>query len=1114
MKRAFCGTRPARQATWFIFGMLIVCGCTAPMLAQFTTAQLSGTVLDPSGLPVAGASVTVREELTAYTRSTKTTASGEYLFPSLPPGSYEVTVEMSGFASYVQNGVSLQVGKSVNLPVDLKLGAQTQHVTVSANASMVTTTSATVGQVVDQRDITSLPLNGRHAQQLVFLVPGATNVTPMYCAVNCEGAVFPSEQYAKVNGSIANGVSYQLDGADYNDIYLNTNMPFPNPDALAEFNVVTGNMSAVYGNAVGGIVNAVLKSGANSIHGGVFEFLRNSALDARNYFADSVNPLRQNQFGGVIGGPILKNKLFYFGSYEGTRFSSANNGQIQFVPNAAERNDDFSDLLPGTQLINPDTQIPYQNNQIPVNPVAAYILKQVPLPNGPNDQLTFNGRPGVQDTNEFLGKLDYNFGKHHLSGHYFQLNYTQPLVPPPASNILELSGTAEHLVDRSISAIDLYTISPRFLLGSYFGFTYFYGTTLSAAPFSMVDAGVNMAVPPSTGVGQVASPSVGIGGAFGFGGSQYGVWDRGQLTFREIATLVTGKHNIQFGGQAIRFREPISNEFQEGGTFQFTNNLTGNNMADFVLGAVSNFVQGGGLYLNFTGINWSAFLQDDWKATPRLTLSAGLRWDPFFPPTDSLGRVACFEPNAAQSVRYPNAPPGLIFGGKSHDPGCPEAGIYSYLYNLAPRLGFAYRLTQDGKTSIRGGVGYYFEPPNTLIYQQIVGIPPFAPIVNLTDVNLSDPYGSAGIANPFPAEFGPINPGPTATFPSDISFSQIQSPHLRPSMVLAWNLTVERSFGTSWLLRASYVGNDGHHLYGTGDQESGLLQLNPAIYIPGQSTEANTQQRRVYSDYGSIAEIDSGVNSNYNAGEFTLEKRFTHGLSFLTNFTWAKGLDDFGSDSLYTPFFTNTCSCGRYFDYGPSDSDLNKVFKIDGNYELPHFTFAGPVDKLANGWGLSGIVDWHSGFPFSVFSGVDNSFSAMGADRADLTVPDIHDAVLGTARSHADMANEWFKTADFAPNQVGTFGNTGKNVLRGPRFFTTDLAITKDTKMTEQISLQFRAEFFNAFNNVNFGIPDNFQSDSTFGQIFGLAGSSSYNGPTSYGTAQPRIMQFGLKVTF
>jgi hypothetical protein len=1108
------------QGARLLLGMLVVSGFTIPMLAQFTTAQLSGTVLDPSGLAVVGASVTVRDKLTGYTRTTKTGISGEYLFPTLPVGNYQVTVTKTGFASYTQQGVALQVGKSVTLPVRLRLGAETQHVTVTANASMVTTNSATVGQLIDQRDLASLPLLGRHPEELVFLTAGATNATPLYCAVNCEGAVFPTEQYAKVNGSGANGVSYELDGADYNDIYLNTNMPFPSPDALQEFNVVTGNMSAAYGNAIGGVVNAVLKSGTNSIHGDAYEFVWNYALDARDYFASSVNPLHQNQFGGTIGGPILRNRLFYFGSYQGTRFSTANNGEISFVPNAAERTGDFSDLLPGTQLTNPSTGVPYLNNQIPVNPVAAYILRHVPLPNMPSDEFIFNGFQNVENTNEFLGKLDYIFGKSHLSGHYLQLDYTQPLLIPPASNILLLTSVSEHLNDKSGSLIDLYTISPSFLLGSYFGFARFDGTTAGPTLFTMPQAGVDMAVPPPNSAGQEISPGVNVGGYFGFGSSNLGIWNRSDLTFREIATLIKDKNEIKFGGQAIRFYEPIGNEFQEGGIFDFSNSLSGNDLADFELGDMSTFIQGGGLYLNVAGTYWSAFAQDDWRATPRLTLSAGLRWDPWLPPTDSLNRFACFAPGAAQSMRYPNAPHDLIFAG---DPGCPEtAGIHSHLPDLAPRLGFADQLTKDGKTSIRGGIGYYYEPPNTLIYQQIVGVPPYAPVITLNDVSLSDPYGSAGIADPFPAEFGPRNPGPSATFPSDIGFSQIESQHLRPPVVLAWNLTLERSIGTSWLLRASYVGNAGHFLYGTGDQESGLLQLNPAIYIPGVgpngqplSTVANEQQRRVYPAYGSIAEIDSGVNSNYNAGEFTVEKRFTHGFSVLSNFTWAKGLDDFAPDSQFIPFFTNSCSCGRYFDYGPSDTDLTDVFKIDGNYEIPHVAFHGLAGKLINGWGLSAISQWHTGFPFPIMSGVDNSLSGMEEDRADLTVPNIGDAVLSSGRSHAKLTNEWFNVDAFAVNKVGTFGNTGKNILRGPRYFDADLAVTRNIKMNERLSFEFRAEFYNAFNNVNFGMPGNVVTNSsTFGQITGLGGSSSFNGPTSYGTAQPREIQFGLKAIF
>ncbi|MBV9480450.1 MAG: carboxypeptidase regulatory-like domain-containing protein [Acidobacteria bacterium] len=1120
-------SRAVDRGLRFLGECLLVSWLTIPMLAQFTTARLAGSVVDPSGAGVGGAKVTVNDELTSYTNDTTTNSSGEYVFPSLPVGTYRMSVTMPGFTSYVQSGIVLQVGQSVNLPVQMKLGAVTEQVTVNADASMVTTDSATVGQLITQKEVVELPLNGRYAQQLVFLVPGAQNVTANYCAANCEGGVFPSEQYAKVNAAAANGVSYQLDGADFNDTYINTNLPFPSPDAIQEFNLVSDNMSAVYGDALGGVVNVTLKAGTNSIHGGVFEFLRNNVLDAANYFSTTgVSPLKQNQFGGDIGGPIVKNRLFFFGSYQGTRFSSSNAGQIQFVPDAAERTGNFSELLSGpspVQLVNPTTGAPFANNQIPVNPVAAFILKGVPLPNPipgqSSNAFNFSSLPTVQNTNEYLIKLDYNFGKHHLSGHYFQQNYTQPLVVP-TTDYLQMTGNSETLIDHNVSVVDIYTISPHFLLGSYYGYTKIDGTTYASSPFTMADAGAKIAVPPTHGAGNIASLNVGISGGFGLGSGNYGVWNRGDQSLREIATLTKGKHVLQFGGEAKRLTQPMGNTFQQGGTFDF-GSLTGNGLADFELGFVQTFIQGGGLYLNFTGINWSAFVHDDWRATPRLTISAGLRWDPFIPSKDSLGRVACFESGAARSARYPNAPLGLLYGGSHHDPGCPEAAIFNNLFNLGPRFGFAYQATKDGKTSVRGGVGYYYEPPNSLIYQQIVGVPPFAPIFTLTNVSLSDPYGSAGVPNPFPASFGPRNPPSNVTFSGPPSFSQIQDPHLRLPMILGWNLTVERGFGSNWLLRAAYVGNDGHRLYGTGDQESGLLQLNPAIYNPAESpleNLANTQQRRVNPNFGSVASINSGVNSNYNALQLTAEKRFGHGFSLLSSFAWSKAMDDYAPQpqGSLASMYTNTCSCGRKFDYGPSADDLNKVFKINGDYEIPHIHVERIADKLLNGWQLTAIADWQTGLPFTIFSGVDNSFSAIGEDRADLTVPNIGDAVL-PGRSHRQSIQEWFNVNDFTLNAIGTFGNTRKNALRGPRFFDTDLALIKRTQLSERVSLSFRAEFFNAFNNVNFGLPGNNVAAGVsggLGQITGTAGSGSYNGPTSYGTAQPRIIQFGLKANF
>jgi hypothetical protein len=1038
---------------------------------------------------------------TGYNRTFTSGPSGAYLFPNLPVGSYDLTVGNPGFETYVQHGITLTVNQTATQNVQLRVGRTTQEITVQANASLVTTQSAALSQLVNRRNVVDLPLNGREVQQLVFLGAGVTDTSSHYCGANCEGGTLPGEQYAKVNGTASNSVNYQMDGTDNNDTYINANLPFPNPDAVQEFSVQTSNMSSAFGHAVGGVVDVVTKSGTNEFHGDAFEFLRNGALNARNFFAPTQDSLKRNQFGGSFGGPIKKDQLFFFGTYQGTRIHTAPQGQISFVPTAAERAGDFSDLLPGTQLVNPATGAAFANNQIPnadLSPVSQYFLNHIPLPNGPGRQLTYEGGAQVEDSDEFLVKMDYHRGKHQLSGRYFFLNFNSPPFIPPPSNILEANSNGNKVRVQTVSVNDVYNVTSRLMLNTWFGWNQQNGGSLSSAPFSMADAGVKVAttIPPEL--------AIGISGGFGISTNHYGAFNRGDQTVREVVTLAKGSHELEFGGQALRVRAPMANQFEQNGEFYFTNNLSGDNIADFMLGRVSQFIQAGGLYLNFTGVHWSAFVQDDWRVTPSLTLSAGLRWDPFIPYRDSEGRVGCFVPGA-HSQRYPNSPAGLIFGGDNHDPGCPPASIYSNLSNFGPRLGFAYRLTQDGKTSLRGGAGYYYQPPNTVAFQDVVGIPPFAPIVNLTDVNFSDPYGSAGVANPFPAQFGPRIPGPDATFPANISFTQIFTQNFRLPQMLTWNLTLERQLGASLLVRAAYVGTKGTYLFGTNDQETGLQALNPAIYIPGNgpdgqplSTEANTQQRRIYPAFGYVNAIVSAINSNYNGFQLTGEKHLTHGLSLLANYTWSKGLNDFAPIGAYN---SNTDPFNRKFDHGPSDDDLTNAIKFSGLYQLPHANVGGLAGRLVNGWQLTSILSWHSGFPFSVFSGHDNSFSSVGEDRADLTVSNVHMASLDPGRPHGQLVNEWFNTSVFAPNAVGTFGNGGKNFLRAPGFFNTDLGLLKDTKISERVSAQFRAEFFNVFNNVNFSGPDNILTDSAFGQITSTS-------------SDPRILQFALKLLF
>jgi hypothetical protein len=1067
---------------------------------QFTTASLSGNVVDQSGAAIPDAKVTMQNVDTGFTQTVTTGPAGDYLFSRLPVGNYKLTVEKSGFAPYVQAGIQLAVSQTATQAVTLSVGAVSQQVAVTADASLVTTESATVSQVVNQQQIVELPLDGRQVQQLVFLSAGVTDTTEHYCGSNCEGGTYPGQQYAKANGTMAESINYQMDGVAYNDTYINTNLPFPNPDAIQEFSTQDSNLSAEYGNAVGGVVNVVSKSGTNQIHGDVFEFLRNGDMNARNFFAPTQDQIKRNQFGGAVGGPIQKDHLFYFGTYQGTRYASAAQGNIAFVPTAQERTGNFSDI--STQITDPlNNNQPFPGNQIPasrLSPVSQYFLKTLPLPTGPDGQINYLGPSQRWADDQFMLKGDYIRGKHQLSVRYFFTNFNQQPETNKA-DLLQTDGNGNQVRVQNIAVTDTYNATPHLLFNTWFGWDQQNGGSISGAPFCPTTAGVEIAGTTPCEL------SVSVGGYWGVGSNHYGAFNRGDSTYREDVTYIKGSHELHLGGEALRIRAPMANEFEQNGVFNFTSSLSGNNEADFMLGQVSQFIQAGGLYLNFTGIKWSAFAQDNWRVNRRLTLNLGLRWDPWFPYKDSQGRVGCFEPGK-QSQRFPNSPLGLLFGGSNHDPGCPEASIESKAANFAPRLGFAYRITNDGKTSIRGGAGIYYSIPNTVAFQDVVGIPPFAPIINLNDVSFQNPYGSAGVTNPFPGSFGGISKSTnsSATFPQDISFTQIFAQNFQLPVVALWNLTLERQVGASWLVRAGYVGNKGTHLFGTNDQESGLLAVNAPIYIPGNnpngtpiSTVANEQSRRPYPNFGFVNVIDSAINSHYDSLQLTVEKRLSYGLSMLANYAWSKEMNDFAPLGAYN---SNTNPQSRHFDYGPSDDSVGNVFKLSGVYQVPHFGVSPMAGKLVNGWEVSSILIWQGGFPFSIFCGCDNSLTGIGEDRADFIGSSISQAVLGGGRSHAQEIQQWFNTSLFVPNAMGTFGNTGKNILRGPGQFNTNMALVKNTNITERFRLQFRAEAFNVFNDVNFYAPNNTLSSGSFGQI------------TS--ARSPRILQLALKLAF
>jgi Carboxypeptidase regulatory-like domain len=1041
------------------------------------TGTISGSVVDPSGASVATARVTVLNLGTGYTRNQLTGADGSFVFPLLPTGIYSVTVDAQGFRRHEQKGVEVKTDQSSSVPISLQIGAAADSVTVQADAQMVETRSGALSQVVTAQKIVELPLDGRNAASLILLAPGTADLN----AGNAGGsgdtiqtATYPGSQSISTNGARADTVNYNLDGGSNQDHYTNVNNPFPNPDAVDEFSVQTNSYNAEYGRGSGAIVNVVTKSGTNAFHGTAFEFFRNGDLNARNFFAERHDELKRNQYGGTFGGPIARDKLFFFGTYQGTQLRDVQAGNSTTVLTAAQRAGDFSSV--SRQIVNPFTKQPYPGNQIPVGdfaPASAKLLQSIPTATSPDGLVLFD-RPVRDHENQFMGRVDYNLTKQRLYGRYLYSRYGRDAFTGDGDLIASNRGF--DLFDQSASVNHTYNFSPGLINSAIFSYNRNDGAILSGAPFGFADLGIPVAQssPPEM--------TVAVSGYFSIGTGHPGHFNRWNYHFTDSIHWIRGAHEFAFGGDFMRMDVDLINTYRQNGNYRFRGtSYSGDPRTDFLLGYTDRYIQGGGEYAQRRGNLGSLFVQDNFRAGRGLVLNLGLRWDPFVPYHDERGRTECFLPGL-KSTRFPNAPAGYLYAG---DPGCPDGGFLSSWAQIAPRFGFAYNVAGHSNTTIRGGWGLFYQPPFVEAFNNMVDSAPFSPQVQLFRVPLMNPY--VGTPNPFPAQYAPRIPGPDVTFDLPLSLAVSYQHDWKPSRVMNWNLTVEHQFRSDILVRAGYVASKGTHLGYNTDVNAPLPSAT--------ATADNEDARRPYTNFLQVTQDVSGANSIYNSLQLSFEKRFSRGFSVGANYTYGRSLDwvsyltDLDGINVINPYNVRAYR-------GPSDYNLPHRFVLNYVWQLPSPSH-GLARAILGGWQSTAIWNWQSGFPLNITAGEDFSFSLpeVGNDQADVVSQPHY-----TSGSRAQRIAQWFSTSSFTTPQPNHFGNAGRNILVGPGTFNINASAHKVFSITERVKLQYRAEFFNAINHPNLDNPDTTVEDSNFGRITGAQ--------------SPRIIQMALKLMF
>ena len=1044
------------------------------------TGQVTGVVTDSSGSVVPGATVEVTSQATGFTRNAVTEIDGVYTIPLLTPGIYQARASLSGFRTTIRGGIEVVVNGTARVDLQVQIGSISEQVTVEGTSPLVETKNATLGVVIDQKKVVDLPLNGRNFTQLGTLIPGV--VAPPAGLGGADGNATPGGFGNVTGGFNVNGMRNQsnnflLDGSPNNDSFNTGFVLRPPPDAIQEFKILTHSYDAEYGRNAGSVVNVVTRSGANAWSGGAWEFNRDGSRQATNYFAAAKPALKQNQYGGALGGPLEKNRAFFFGYYEGFN-NRQGTTDTRVVLSQAQRGGNFSG---GAAIRDPLTGLAFPNNVIPANrisPIASAVLDQyIPQPNSAGNRSVRS--PEVLDTREQFGlRADYRVNDAHTLLARYMYAHTNNVNPLGGSNFSPAGNTAVATL-QDIMGSDTWVVKSNMINVARANLNRIDAKPNVTSGLDLSSVGFKYAGTNTTAAGL---PFITVNGFITTGDAQQPFASRANnvFGFSDDMTWVTGRHSFKVGGEFRRDQIRVSFINRPNGDFTFTGQYSGNAAADFLLGLSSQFRQGSG-DPNLDGSSWTYALygQDEYRVGARLTLNYGLRYEVNQPFAESQNHLAAFHPGQ-QSTVFPIAPTGLVYPG---DAGVPAGTYYTDKNNVAPRLAAIWDASGDGRTSVRAAWGLFYDtlPGQGDFFQNGTLAPPFQPLTQVdfpTAIPFASPLGGASPVG-FPAGLIFIGWGPDFSTP----------------IVQHYNVTLQRQIGGSWGVEAGYVGSRGQNL-------PIFMEVNPTTPI---LAPAPVPGPRLLPAFSLVRPTFSAAESWYNALQASARMRPWHGLNMLASYTLSHAVDDvsglnIGGESrpILPVTIGNQASIDAALAREKGDAlfDARHRFVMSFGYELPRLTDRNAVTRLTlGGWQVNGIIQGQTGFPLTAIEPNNVSLTSL-TNRPNMTC-DPNDGAPRTV-------TQYFNTNCFARLTVaangGQVGNEPRNAIRGPGFARTDLSFFKNFAVAGTQQFQVRVEAFNLLNQERFGQPGGTVGSPTFGVI-----TAAEDG---------RIVQLGIKYTF